>query len=138
MSDLNQCNFVGRCGQDPQVKYLQDGTAIANFSIACGETWKSKTGEKQEKTTWIRCVAWKKLAEIIGQYLKKGSQVFVSGKLEVRSWEKDGQKQYSTEINVSQMQMLGSKSEAKKPEQANHAPDKPQNNYGLENENIPF
>ncbi len=108
-NDLNQCNFIGRLGRDPEVRYTPDGAAVANFSIAVGESWKDKaSGEKQEKTEWVKCVAWRKLGEIIGEYLSKGSQVFISGKLQTRSWEKDGVTKYTSEIIVNQMQMLGS------------------------------
>lgn len=109
MSDLNRCEFIGRLGQDPESKYLPDGTALVNFSIACGEKYKDKSGQKIEKTEWIRCSAFGKLAEIITQYLKKGSQVYVAGKYETKTWDKDGVKQYSTGIRVTTMQMLGGK-----------------------------
>ena len=77
-NDLNQCCFIGRLGRDPEIKYTQSGDVIANFSLAVGETYKDKSGQKVEKTEWIRCVAWRKLAEIIGKYLSKGSQVLNS------------------------------------------------------------
>lgn len=110
MNDLNQCQFIGRLGREVELRHTTSGDACANFSIAVGESWKDKnTGEKQERTEWIRCVAWKKLAEIISEYLKKGSQVYVSGKMQTRKWQdKDGQERYTTEIVVDQMQMLGS------------------------------
>lgn len=110
MSDLNQCNFIGRLGRDPEIKYLPSGNAVANFSIAVSESWKNKaTGEKEGKTTWVNLTAFNKLAEVIGQYLKKGSKVFVSGRFGTREWEKDGVKKYSYEFTVSEMQMLDSK-----------------------------
>lgn len=110
-NDLNQCNFIGRLGHDPEVRHTPNGDACANFSIAVGESWKDKvSGEKKEKTEWIRCVAWRQLGEICGEYLVKGSQVFVSGKMATRKWQdKDGQEKYTTEIVVNQMQMLGSR-----------------------------
>lgn len=109
-NDLNQCQFIGRLGADPEVKYMPNGDAVANFSIACGESWKDKnTGEKVEKTEWIRIVAWRKLGEICGEYLHKGSQVYVSGKMQTRKWDKDGQTHYTTEVTINQMQMLGGK-----------------------------
>jgi single-strand DNA-binding protein len=109
-NDLNQCQFIGRLGRDPETKYAANGDAVTNFSIACGESWKDKgTGEKKESTEWVRCVAWRRLGEVCGEYLKKGSQVFVSGKLKTRKWQdKDGTDRYSTEIMVDRMQMLGS------------------------------
>lgn len=109
MSDLNQCNFIGRLGQPPETKYLPNGTALANFSIACGEKYTDKSGQKVEKTEWIRCTAFAKLAEIVEKYLKKGSQVYISGKMVTRSWEKDGAKHYATGITVTTLQLLGSR-----------------------------
>lgn len=110
-NDLNFCSFIGRVGQDPEMKYMPDGIALANFSIACSESWKGKDGQKQEKTTWIRCVTWRKLAEIIGVYVTKGSQIYISGKYTSRSYDKDGQKHYVSEFVVDRMQMLGGKSQ---------------------------
>lgn len=107
--DLNQCNFIGRVGKSPDIKFTNDGTAIANFSIACGESWKDGSGNKQEKTEWIKCVAWRKLAEIIEEYVKKGDQIYISGKQVSRSWDKDGITRYTTEIVVNNLQMLSSK-----------------------------
>ena len=110
MSDLNLCQFIGRLGKDPETRYLANGDAVANFSIAVGESWKDKnSGEKKETTEWIRCTAWRRLGEIVGEYLKKGSQVYVAGKWKTRKWEKDGVDHYITELQVDQMQMLGSK-----------------------------
>jgi len=108
MANLNQCNFIGRVGKPPEIKYLQDGTPVANFSIAVSETWKDKdSGEKKEKTEWVRIVCWRQIAEIVGKYVSKGMLVFVTGKLQTRSWEQDGSTRYITEIVVSTMQMLG-------------------------------
>ena len=104
MSDLNQCQFIGRLGKDPDIRYLPDGSAVANFSLACD--WKSKT---KKGTEWISCTAFGKLAEIIGEYTKKGSQVFVSGSMKTEKWEKDGKTNYSTKIMVNNLQMLGTK-----------------------------
>jgi len=114
--DLNQCNFIGRLGRNPEIKYTQSGDAIATFSLAVGETYKDKSGQKVEKTEWIRCVAWRKLAEIIGEYLSKGSQVFVSGKFTTETWEKDGVKREVVKIVVNNMQMLGGKAKSGEPE----------------------
>lgn len=107
-SDLNMCCFIGRLGKDPELRYLPDGKAVVSISIAVGETWKAKdSGEKQEKTTWVPIVAFGKLAEIIGEYLKKGAKVYVSGRLQVRKWQdKEGNDRYTTEIIANQMQML--------------------------------
>ena len=109
--DLNQCNFIGRLGKDPDIRYMPSGGAVANFSIACGDDYKDKnTGQKVEKTNWINIVAFNRLAEIIGEYLTKGSKVFISGKQTTRKWQdNDGQDRYSTEIVASEMQMLDSR-----------------------------
>ena len=111
MAGVNKVLLVGRLGRDPEMKYTPDGTAIATFNVATSETWKDKaTGEKQEKTEWSRVVAFRRLAEIMGEYLKKGSQVYIEGKLQTRSWEDpEGNKRYATEILAREMQMLDSK-----------------------------
>jgi len=102
--------LIGRLGQDPTIRYLNDGTMVTTFSIATDEQWKDKNGEKVQKTTWHNIVCWKKLAEIAGNYLKKGSQVFIEGKIDNRSYEdKDGNKRYVSEIVASTMTMLGGK-----------------------------
>lgn len=111
-NDLNLCQFIGRLGQDPEAKYTAAGTAVTKISIAVGEQWRDKTsGEKQERTTWVNVVAFGKLAEIMAQYLGKGARVYLSGKLSVRQYEKDGQRRYSTEIIANEMQLLDSKSD---------------------------
>lgn len=107
---VNQVTLVGRLGKDPEIKYTQSGDAVANFSIATDETWKDKSGEKQQRTTWHNIVAWQKLAEICGHYLKKGQQIFLQGKLQVRKWEdKDGNTRYTTEVVANNLVMLGKK-----------------------------
>lgn len=101
-NDLNQCNFIGRLGNDPEIKYLASGEAVANISLAVG--WKSKDKEGAE---WVRIVAFKKLAEIIGEYLRKGSKVYISGSMRTRKWtDSSGNDRYSTEIVANNMQML--------------------------------
>jgi single-strand DNA-binding protein len=105
---VNKVILVGNLGNDPEVKYMPSGNAVANVSLATTESWKDKSsGDRQEKTEWHRVVFFGKLAEIAGEYLKKGSQVYVEGRLQTREWEKDGVKRYSTEIIASDMQMLG-------------------------------
>lgn len=127
-NDFNSCTFTGRLSKDPDVRYLPDGKVVTNFSIACGESWKDKnTGEKKERVEWIRVVCFNKLAEIAGEFLLKGSQVLISGKLTTRSWDdKDGNKRYSTEIIADKMQMLGGKKKEDAGDQAaspgEHAP----------------
>lgn len=107
---VNKVIVLGNLGKDPEIRYMPNGEAVANFSIATTETWKDKSGEKKEKTEWHNCVAYKKLAEIIGEYVKKGSQIYVEGKLQTRKWQdKEGKDRYTTEIIINEMKMLGSK-----------------------------
>lgn len=111
MSGLNKAMVIGRLGRDPEVRYTQDGRAVTNFSVATSEEWKDKTtGEKNERTEWHRIVAFGRLGEICGEFLSKGKLVYVEGRLQTRSWEKDGVTRYTTEIVASIMQMLESRS----------------------------
>jgi single-strand DNA-binding protein len=111
--DLNLCQFIGRLGKDPEIRHTADGKAVGNFSIACGDDYKRKSGEKVEQTNWINIVVWDRLAEICGEYLKKGSQVYISGKQTTRKWDdKDGNTRYSTEIVASELQMLGGRGDS--------------------------
>jgi len=111
MASINKVILIGNLGKDPEVRYLPSGDAVANISIATTETWKDKGGEKQEKTEWHRVSMFSKLAEIAGEYLKKGSQVYIEGRLETRKWtDKEGHERYTTEIRADRMQMLGSRS----------------------------
>lgn len=108
MSDLNQCQFIGRLGANPQMRQTQSGEAMATFSIAVSEKWKDKQGQQQEKTEWVNITAFGKLAEIIGNYLQKGSQVFIQGKLATRKYvDNNGIERYATSIQASSLQMLG-------------------------------
>jgi single-strand DNA-binding protein len=110
MASVNKVILIGNLGRDPETRYMPDGGAVTNVSIATTETWKDKNGEKQEKTEWHRVAFFGKLAEIAGEYLKKGSQVYVEGRLQTRKWQdKDGQDKYTTEIVADRMQMLGSR-----------------------------
>lgn len=111
MAGINKVILVGRLGKDPEVKYTQSGDAVANFTMATSEEWKDKdSGKKQERTEWHRVVAWRRLGEICGEYLKKGSQVYIEGRLQTREWDdKEGNKRYTTEIIAQTMQMLDSK-----------------------------
>ena len=121
MSGVNKVIIVGRLGKDAKILYTTNGEAVANFSLATSETWKDKAGEKQEKTEWHNCVVYRKLAEVIGEYVHKGDQLYVEGKLQTHKWQtKEGQDRYSTEIIVEHFQMLGVKSssaEQAEPEQ---------------------
>ena len=108
MASVNKCIFIGNLGRDPEIRYMPSGEAVANFSIACTDSFKSKTGEKQERTEWVRISMFGKLAEIAGEYLKKGSSVYVEGRMQTRKWQnKEGVDQYTTEIIADRMQMLG-------------------------------
>ena len=116
MASLNLCSFIGNITRDPEVKYLPNGDAVASCSIAVNESWKNKAGEKQERAEFINLTFYRKLAEIAGQYLKKGALTYVEGKMQTRKWQdKEGVDRYTTEIIVNQMQMLGGKSD--QPEQ---------------------
>jgi single-strand DNA-binding protein len=101
---LNQCNFIGRCGRDPESKFTQAGKQVVNVSIACTEKYNG-----EERTEWVNLVFWGKLSEIVEKYVKKGSLIYVSGKMQTRKWEKDGQTHYATDINCREMKMLGSR-----------------------------
>lgn len=111
MAGINKAIIVGNLGRDPEVRYFQDGTAVANFTIATSRQWKDKnSGEKKEQTEWHRIVAFRRLAEICGEYLHKGKQVYIEGRLQTREWEdKDGNRRWTTEIVADTMQMLGPK-----------------------------
>lgn len=119
MAGRNLVILIGRIGQEVETKYFQDGTCCANFSIATSEDWKDKqTGEKKSKTEWHKIVAFRRLGEICGEYLKKGSNVYIEGKLQTRDWEdKNGVKRYTTEIIAYSMQMLDPKGQQSKPNQ---------------------
>lgn len=111
MASVNKVILVGNLGRDPEVRYMPNGEAVCNFSIATTDNWKDKSGVKQEKTEWHNIVMYRRLAEIAGEYLKKGRPVYIEGSLQTRKWEKDGVTRYSTEIIGNQMQMLGSKND---------------------------
>jgi len=108
---VNKVILIGRLGKDPETRYMTSGEAVTNATLATSENWKDKSGEKQEKTEWHNLVFYRRLAEIAGEYLKKGSQIYVEGKLQTRKWQtKEGQDRYTTEIVVNEMTMLGGKS----------------------------
>lgn len=107
---INKVILVGNVGQDPETRYMPNGGAVTNLSLATSETWKDKnTGEQQERTEWHRIVFYQRLAEIVAEYVKKGSKLYVEGRLQTRSWEQDGVKRYATEIIANEMQMLDSR-----------------------------
>ncbi|MGA9853607.1 MAG: single-stranded DNA-binding protein [Gammaproteobacteria bacterium] len=114
---VNKVILIGNLGADPEVRYMPSGGAVANIRIATSESWKDKeSGEQKERTEWHRIVFYQRLAEIVGEYLKKGSQVYIEGRLRTRTYEKDGQTHYSTEIIADNMQMLGSRAGAGNPD----------------------
>ncbi len=133
---VNKCILVGNLGGDPQVRYTGSGTAVATFSLATGESWMDDKGDKQERTEWHQLVAWKKLAEICGEYLKKGSKIYCEGKIQYRTYDdKNGVKRYITEIVMDQMVMLGDR-----PNAENYIPpSQPQGQAGTgKDEDLPF
>lgn len=142
---LNKVMIIGRLGQETELKYTPSGSAVCNFSVATSEKWNDKTtGQKQEKTEWHKIVVWGKLAELCHQYLNKGSQAFIEGKLQTRSWEdKDGYKRYTVEINATTVQFLDAKPSTDKPQQSLPTNEKPkdyevQTNANFANDEIPF
>jgi len=113
MASLNKVLLIGTLGRDPETRFMPNGEAVTNFSMATSENWKDKDGNKQSRTEWHNVVAYRKLAEIIGDYLEKGSPVYIEGRLQTRKWQtKEGQDRYTTEIIADQMQMLGSKAQS--------------------------
>jgi len=151
MASLNKVILIGNLGKDPETRYAPSGDAICNLTLATTETWKDKaTGERKEATEWHKVVFFAKLAEIASQYLRKGSQVYVEGRLQTRKWQdKDGQDRYTTEIRGDEMKMLGKReggeqSDAPRPQQASqqqHQPAPKQNSggaFGGFNDDIQF
>jgi single-strand DNA-binding protein len=109
---VNKVILVGNLGNDPEVRYMPNGNAVANLSLATSESWKDQQGQQQEKTEWHRITMYRKLAEIAGQYLKKGSQIYIEGKLQTRKWQdQQGNDKYTTEVIADQLQMLGGRNE---------------------------
>lgn len=149
MASVNKVILVGNLGKDPEVRYTASGDAACSFSIATTESWKDKqSGEKKEKTEWHNISMFGKLAEIAGQYLKKGSQVYLEGRLETRKWQdKEGKDRYTTEVKVSEMKMLGSRQGMGGPapsdnDMTDYAPaprkDKPKPSFDDLGDDIPF
>ena len=113
MASVNKVILIGNIGKDPEIRYMPNGDSVANITLATSETWKDKSGQKQEKTEWHRVTFYRRLAEIVGEYLKKGAKIYVEGRLETRKWHDDvkGIDRYTTEIIASEMKMLDSKKE---------------------------
>ena len=104
---INKVMLIGNLGSDPELRFTPSGVQVANFSLATTESWTDKSGERQERAEWHRIVLWRRLAEVAGQYLKKGSKIYIEGKLQTRSWEdQSGQKRYTTEVVANSMEML--------------------------------
>lgn len=142
---VNKVILLGRLGKDPETRYMTNGEAVTNFSLATSESWKDKAGVKQEKTEWHNCVAYKRLAEVIGEYVKKGSQLYVEGKLTTRKWQdKEGKDRYTTEVIVNEMTMLDGKNvQADAPAKPEHKADeknevKVSNAFDNFDDDIPF
>lgn len=113
MASVNKVTIIGNLGKDPELKFMPNGDAVCNFSVATTDTWKDKDGAKQERTEWHNIVMYRKIAEIAGEYLKQGSSVYLEGRLQTRKWQtKEGQDRYTTEIVADSMQMLGKKSDS--------------------------
>ncbi len=143
MAGVNKAILIGNLGRDPEVRYTPDGTAVANFSIATSREWNDRaSGEKKKQTEWHRIVAFGRTGEICGEYLSKGSQVYIEGRLQTRDWEdKEGNKRSTTEIVVTQMQMLGSRgaNQSSGPSPYSAPTESPAPPYaGPEEDDIPF
>lgn len=139
MSDLNKVMIIGRLGADPEQRYMPNGKAVANIRVATSERWKDRqSGDAKERTEWHSIVAYEKLAEIIAEYLKKGSQCYIEGKLQTRKWQdRDGKDRYTTEIIAQQMQMLGGKPQGERPAKPDQRPAQ-SDNEGPFSDDIPF
>ena len=147
MASLNKAMIIGNLGRDPEVRYMPNGDAVCNITVATTENWKDKaSGERREATEWHRVTFFGKLAEIAGQYLKKGSQVYLSGKIKTRKWQdKDGQDRYTTEIHADEMKMLGGRGESdgspapeKQPERREAPKQQSGGGFGDFDDDIPF
>lgn len=147
MASVNKVILVGNLGRDPEVRYTTSGTPVANFTMATSDAWKdAASGERKERTEWHRVVVWGKQAEICGEYLRKGRQVYVEGSLQTREWtDRDGHKRYTTEVRAQRVQMLGRPGEpphADDGERADRAPSSApavaEADPGYEEDDIPF
>jgi len=141
MAGVNKVILIGRLGADPELRYTPSGSAVANFRMATSERWTDKAGEKQERTEWHRIVAWGRTGEICGEYLHKGSQVYIEGRLQTRSWEdRDGNKRYTTEVVALTMQMLDAAGDAGKRGKAESTEERfpEEEPIGVPEDDIPF
>jgi single-strand DNA-binding protein len=141
MGSLNKVMLIGNLGRDPEVRYTQSGAPVANFTMATTDRWNDAgTGEKKERTEWHRIVVWGKQAEIVGEYMRKGKQVYVEGTLQTREWtDREGNKRYTTEVRAQRVQMLGRAGDAPEPV---HAPEDEgavaETGGGFAEDDIPF
>ena len=139
MASVNKVVLVGRLGKDPEIRAMPNGKSVANFSVATSRQWKNQNGEKQEETEWSNIVAYDKLADIIGKYLRKGSQVYLEGRLQTRRWQdKEGKDRYTTEIIASEMQMLDGKKDSGGSSEAPAPANQPAAGGGDDSSDIPF
>ena len=141
MASVNKVILVGRLGKDPETRYMPNGDAVTNITLATSETWEDKNGEKQEKTEWHRVTFYRKLAEIAGEYLKKGSMAYIEGRLETRKWtDKAGVEKYTTEIIANEMQLLGARpaGDGQSNERSSQPSARQQPEYADTGEDIPF
>lgn len=141
MASVNKCTFIGNATRDPEVRYLTSGEAVANLSIACNETWKGKDGSKQESVEFVNLVFYKRMAEIVGEYVKKGASIYVEGKMKTRKWEdKEGKDRYTTEIVCHEMKMLGGKSDKaqSKKDDEPYPPVRGKDGGAFDDDQIPF
>jgi len=137
---INKAIIVGNLGQDPEVRTTDSGTTVTTISVATSEQWTDKsTGERKEQTEWHRIVLWGKLGEIAGEYLRKGSQVYIEGKIQTRKWQgEDGQDRYTTEIKANEMQMLGGRGGARSDYNDNPAAQDADRRAAVDDDDIPF
>ena len=134
---VNKVILIGRLGADPEIRYTPSGAEVATFRMATNEVWTNKNGEKEERTEWHRVVAWRNLAKICGEYLNKGRLVYIEGKIRTRSWEdRDGNKRYTTEVEATDMKMLGGSGEQQ--ERKAKEPDSEYAPPAAKDEDIPF
>jgi single-strand DNA-binding protein len=141
MASVNRVILIGNLTRDPEVRYMPNGEAVCNFSIATSDTWKDKAGAKQERTEYHNIVMYRKLAEIAGEYLKKGSSAYIEGRLQTRKWQtKEGQDRYTTEIISDQMQMLGKRpdGESVNTQRQDNKSDEQNNGFDNLEDDIPF
>lgn len=138
MASVNKVILIGLIGKDPETRYMSSGEAVTNITLATTDTWKGKSGEKQEKTEWHRVTFYRKLAEIAGEYLKKGKPVYIEGRLETRKWtDKQGIERYTTDIIATDMKMLGSKP-AEQAQDKQPARSQPPSGFEDMDDDIPF